>query len=210
MASTKLKPIKLKKCSICKGEYKPFSSTARVCSPTCAIEFNRQKDIKTEKKKASKAKKEHALRKKIFQVNDVKKQLALTQTVFNKLRRLQEFEWFKSRGLEPECISCGKKNMDWCNGHFKTVGSQGALRFDPMNSYLQCNRYCNKALSGNIEGNKSTRGYKVGLVVRFGENEAGDIISYCEVDRVKKWTGPELFEMRKEFNKQIKSIEGDK
>lgn len=100
--------------------------------------------------------------------------------------------------------------MDWCNGHFKTVGSQAALRFDPTNCYLQCNRYCNKGLSGNINGNKNTRGYLAGLLERFGKEESERIIEYCSRDRVKSWSGPELFEMRKEFNKQIKQLTDNK
>jgi hypothetical protein len=199
------------KCCNCKDRFKRESMTklpvGNFCSQDCIVEYAANKGKRAVKRQIAKKKKKDNLEKKLFNINDVKKQLELTQPVFNKLRRLQEFEWFKQRGLEPECISCGKKNMDWCNGHFKTVGSQGGLRFDPMNSYLQCNRYCNKGLSGNIEGNKNTRGYKVGLAERFGADRAKEIIEYCEIDQVRKWTGQELFEMRKEFNKQIRDLE---
>jgi len=131
----------------------------------------------------------------------------LTQTVFNKLRVLQEKKWFTDKGLEPECISCGKQNMDWCCGHFKSRGAQSNLRYDEVNTYLQCNRYCNMGLSGNIEGNKTTRGYKVGLTERFGDSDASYIVEYCESNTaVRKWTGEELQEMRKTFNLQIKQI----
>jgi len=143
----------------------------------------------------------------IFKINDVSKQHELTQAVFNKMRRLEELYWFKVRGLEPECISCGKKNMDWCCGHFKCVKTQGAIRYDRVNTYLQCNRYCNRALSGNIEGNKNTRGYKQGLKDRFGIERYNEITAYCEKDRIKKWTGRELYDMRKEFNKEIRELE---
>jgi hypothetical protein len=199
------------KCCNCKDRFRReimlYYPAGNFCSQDCIVEYAANKGKKAVKKQTATKKKKDNLEKKIFNINDVKKQLELTQPVFNKLRRLQEFQWFKQRGLEPECISCGKKNMDWCNGHFKTVGSQGGLRFDPMNSYLQCNRYCNKGLSGNIEGNKNTRGYKVGLVERFGADKAKEIIEYCEIDQVRKWTGQELFEMRKEFNKQIRDLE---
>ena len=193
------KQAKKKSCVICGGEFISFSSTARVDGVTCAIEFNRQKDLK-------KKKKEIFREKATFKANDLQKQLQLTQVVFNKLRRLQEIKWFKIRGFKAECISCGKTSVDWCCGHFKTVGSQGALRFDEKNTYLQCNRYCNKGLSGNINGNKNTRGYIQGLHDRFGDNEAREIIKYCEQDRVKRWTCGELIEMRKDFNKQIREI----
>lgn len=150
--------------------------------------------------------KKHKERKAKFDLNDVPKQHKLTQTVFNRLRVLQELKWFKDRGLEPECISCGKKE-DFCCGHFKSRGAQGNLRYDVNNTFLQCNRYCNMALSGNIEGNKNTRGYKVGLVERFGEKEAKRIIDYCEENtQVKKWTGSELQELRASLSKEIKKL----
>jgi len=39
----------------------------------------------------------------------------------------------------------------------------------------------------NIEGNKNTRGYKVGLFERFDKEEAEAIIDYCETStKVKK------------------------
>ena len=194
-----MKEIKQKTCPICNNKFTPFSSTQRVDSTYCAIRFNRLVDLKKEKKKSAAAKK-------AFYENDISKQLELTKNVFNKLRRLQEFKWFADRGLEPECISCEKKNMDWCCGHFKTVGSQGALRYSKINTYLQCNRYCNKALSGNISGNKNTRGYLQGLEDRFGKKESKRIIEYCSKDRVKKWTCVELIEMRKNYNIEIRSL----
>jgi len=194
------KPIKPKICTICKGEYIPFSTTARVCSPTCAIEFNRQKDIK-------KSRKFNAAKRKEFNEKDLTWQHNLTKLSFNKLRKLQEFEWFEIRGLEPECISCKKTKMDWCCGHLKTVGSQGALRYSEINTYLQCNRYCNSSLSGNINGNKNTRGYLKGLEDRFGKEKAEKIIDYCSKDRVKIWTCDELMDMRKQFNREIRLLQ---
>ncbi|MCH8980835.1 recombination protein NinG [candidate division KSB1 bacterium] len=156
-----------------------------------------------------KADEKFKVRKKKYKESDVNHQHDLTQVVFNKMRVLEEKLWFKLFGLEPECISCKKKNMDWCNGHFKSVGSQGALRYDPLNSYLQCNRYCNMALSGNINGNKTTRGYLVGLIERFGVIVADEIVIYCERDRVKVWSCDELEEMRKSFNVEIRGFNND-
>jgi hypothetical protein len=139
--------------------------------------------------------------------NDTRKQLKLTQTVFNKMRKLEELLWFKLKRKEPECISCGKVNMDWCCGHYKTVGSSGHLRFDRVNTYLQCNKYCNMSLSGNITGTKQTRGYQKGLIDRFGNDKAEEINNYCERDAIKKWNGQELIKMRSEFNADIRRLE---
>lgn len=206
-----MKQLKPKSCRICKSKFAPFSSLSVVCSPKCAIEKTNSDNIRLAKREKTARHRENRERKKEFYANDLSKQLKLTQKSFNKLRVLQELAWFKSRGLEPECISCGKTNMDWCCSHLKTVGSHGELRFDEKNTKLACNRYCNMALSGNINGNKTTRGYLVGLAERFGKSEAGEIIDYCNTNKVRKWTCEELIDMRKEFNKQIRLIDkGDK
>ena len=63
------------------------------------------------------------------------------------------------------------------------------------------------ALSGNINGNKTTRGYKEGLRYRFGDKKALEIIDYCSrMSEPKKWTGEELTEMRKEFSSKLKAM----
>jgi len=188
----------MKKCKVCTNIYKPFSTTQCVCSTACAIKHAR---LKAQKQ----ADNEFKIRKREFKANDIKRQHKLTQSAFNKLRKLQELRWFKERGLEPECISCGKTNMDWCCGHLKTVGSSSSHRYSEDNTKLQCNRYCNMGLSGNINGNKTTRGYLQGLVDRFGKAEAKRITDSL-TDEVKKWTCDELTLMRKGFNSEIKRL----
>ncbi len=197
-----------KRCRSCKSykltkEMKQAPNGGYFCNTQCmtTYAFKNKEKGKQIKYRAQKAK---------VNTDDVKHQHVLTQKSFNKMRVLEEKKWFKDKGLEPECISCGKIKMDWCCGHFKTRGSQGNLRYDKDNTFLQCNRYCNMALSGNIAGNKTTRGYTQGLYDRFGDEEARRIIEYCETSSsVRKWTGAELKEMRSGFNKRIKELEDD-
>ena len=156
--------------------------------------------------KAKGAKKRRVVNKKaLVELNktSLKYQHKLTQPIFNKLRRLQEFKWFSDRGLEPVCISCQKPlgNDQWCNGHFKSVGGNGRLRYDFMNSYLQHNKNCNMHLSGDVKR------YEPGLITRFGEDEGSKIIAYCEENNspIKRtWQGIEA--LRISFNKQIKEL----
>ena len=192
------------RCKHCKKPFeRTFTTTQAVCSPFCglklaAIKRNKKYDQITKQKK------------KKLRESDLSHQITLTQKTFNKMRKLEELKWYRDRGLEPECISCGKTNMDWCCGHFKTTGAQGGLRFDRKNSYLQCNRYCNKGLSGNISGNKNTRGYIQGLTDRFGQGKADSIIRYCEANtQPVKWTCDQLISMRKGFSKRIRELEID-
>ena len=176
-------------------------------SKDCLHDYAMNKTDRVIKSAQVAKKKVHAKRKREYYANDLPKQKALTQTVFNKLRKLQEFKWFADRGLEPECISCGKTGMDWCCGHFKTVGAHPELRYDERNTYLQCNKYCNSSLSGNINGNKTSRGFLVGVFERFGQIEGGKIIDYCnDYHKSKKWTCGELIEMRRLMNIEIKEL----
>lgn len=195
-----------KRCKTCKKTFTPMNSLQPTCSPVCAIAFTKTKQGKAHVDKARE--REHTDKKRAFNKTDIPKQLKLTQKAFNKMRVLEELLWFKSRGIEPECISCGKTNMDWCCGHFKSVGAQSTLRFNPRNTFLQCNRYCNMGLSANIEGNKTTRGYKQGLRDRFGDTEGGFILAYCEQHTgIINWTGDMLKEMRAGFNKRIRELQ---
>ena len=172
-------PVASLKCKQC-GEFQlrekviksPFG---KFCSKEHAIEYAQDKykrdtERKQKKAKQSQAKKEKSNKKAVAELNKrtLSWQHKQTQPVFNKLRRLQELKWFSDRGLEPVCISCKKPlgNDQWCNGHFKTVGSNGRLRYDFMNSYLQHNRNCNMAKSGDVKN------YELGLVARFGEERA--------------------------------------
>jgi hypothetical protein len=192
-----IKQAELPECPICGTHFVKYKTTQSVCGEiSCAIQHGKNKDKKKKKRAARVALNE-------FRRDDRRHQLKLTQPVFNRLRVLQEKEWYTLRGLEPECISCGKKS-DLCCGHLKTVGAHGELRFDEKNTYLQCNFHCNSNLSGNINGDKNSRGYIKGLYDRFGDDKAKEIIDYCETKREANWTCDDLVEMRKSFNKQIR------
>ncbi len=148
-------------------------------------------------------------KKRKFKKNDVNYQHDLTQPVFNKMRRLEELEWFKIRNLEPTCMSCGKMigNDIWSCGHMKSVGAHSELRYDRKNSFLQHNMRCNRYLSGDIEGTKTTSGYKRGLILRFGAIEGQAIIDYCERYHPPiKYTGEQLIARRKQYNARIREL----
>lgn len=191
-----MKKTKPKKCKACGVLYTPFSSLQKACSVGCSLQFVKNEKAEDFRKSSKKALNE-------FNRKDLKWQHSQTQPVFNKMRRLQELKWFADRDLEPTCISCYKPlgNDQWCNGHFKTVGSNGRLRYEPLNSYLQHNRSCNMALSGDING------YKKGIILRFGEKEGGCIIDHCESSNSpKKYTWQEIEEIRSNCAKEIKLL----
>ena len=193
------------RCKICRDKFDVRFFLQKTCfDPVCLDKWTKQdraKKVTTlDKVKAIEVRKNKKA------LNDLNKkslkwQHKQTQPVFNKLRRLQEFKWFSDRGLEPVCTSCGKPlgNDQWCNGHVTSVGSNGRLRYDFMNSYLQHNNRCNKNLSGDVDN------FKKGLIIRFGEEEGIAIVDYCETNNSPiKRTWQDIEQMRKEFNLQIK------
>jgi hypothetical protein len=78
------------------------------------------------------------------------------QQAFNALRRMED-------GLlrGGTCISCGSKTGKQNCGHYRSVGSCPELRFEPLNTYLQCEK-CNSYLSGNLIN------YRINLVKLIG------------------------------------------
>lgn len=189
------KPLKQKKCRSCPEMFTPYNSMTKVCSPGCALALVRADADKKESKTNKKAVRDLNRR-------DLKWQHKQTQPVFNRLRVLEEIKWFEDRGLIPTCISCQNPlgGDQWCCGHFKTVGSNGRLRYDKKNTYLQHNHNCNMSRSGDIEG------YKRGLIERFPNG--AEIIDYCETNNSPmKRTWQDLESMRESFNESIRHMD---
>ena len=197
---------KTNKCTFCKARFPTDMMTStpagRFCTHEHAIAYAQAYRDKAMAKHVEKQRKEHRKAKRDNDRTNLNWQHEKTQKAFNKMRRLEEFKWFADRGLEPVCISCSRElgGDQWCAGHYKTRGAQSGLRYDPMNVYLQHNVHCNRELSGDIAGTKTTHGYKKGLIIRFGDEEGQRIIDYCErnTDTVK-WCWQELEEMRSEY-----------
>lgn len=206
--------MKSRRCSHCKKKGPQEEMLLRqlkaFCGTNCFAEWAAANVSKLAKKGKQIERKAFNERKRKVKLNDISHQRDMTQKAFNKMRVLQELDWFYSRGLEPTCISCGNPlgNDQWCCGHYKSRGAYPELRFDPMNTYLQHNRRCNMGLSGDIAGTKKTHGYTEGLKLRFGEVEGQKIIDYCNSPHeIKNYTCEELAAMRAEFNRTIRELE---
>jgi hypothetical protein len=204
----KRKPPKPRECTVCRKVYQPINSRQIACDMKCAllkVQAKNKLKVKAYTRKTQKANTKA--------VRDLNKrtlswQHKKTQPVFNRMRVLEEIKWFRDLGREPECISCGKTNMDWACGHYQSVGSTtGTMRYDVLNTYLQCNKRCNMSLSGNISGTTTTRGYENGPRERFGEDQAQSIMEYCKVSQQpKKWQCEDLEEARAGYAERIREL----
>jgi hypothetical protein len=196
-----------RRCPCCLDMFTPVRiglKLAKCClNATCVLDY-------AQGVKAKEQATQYRQDKKDFYRKTIKWQHSQNRIVFNKLRRLEELKWFKDRGQQPTCISCGGElgGDVWACGHFKTVGASGQLRYDTDNTKLQHNKRCNKDLSGDIYGTATTRGYIRGLYERFGEEEAQRIINYCETNNaVKKWNWQEMEADRKGWAERIRKLE---
>ena len=178
------KPIKPKKCKICKLTFTPTKPLQQVCGFECALELAKTKRIKTVKKEVKEAKQ------KLKSRSDWLKD---TQVVFNKYIRL--------RDQDDGCISCGSKSANaYHAGHYRSIGSAGHLRFNEQNCHRQC-AACNTHLSGNLIR------YRLGLIRKIGifaveALESNNDTIKIGIDEIKV--------LKKHFSDKIKTLNPDK
>jgi hypothetical protein len=179
-----VKPIKQKKCKICKAYFTPQRPLQLVCQWKCAIDFAKDTKIKTVKKEVKEAK---------LKLKSRSDWLKDTQVVFNKYIRL--------RDQDDGCISCGSKSAyAYHAGHYRSIGSAGHLRFNELNCHRQCSA-CNTHLSGNLIR------YRLGLIRKIGIHA----VETLESDNSTIKIGIEEIRLLKaHFSAKIKALNPDK
>lgn len=145
--------MRAKTCPVCREKFTPVRSI----QPTC-VKFDCQLayGIKVaEKREASgRAAYRKSLREAKAKAKPRSKWLAEAQAAFNK--------WIRLRDADRPCISCGRHHTGkYDAGHYRSVGSNPALRFSELNVHKQCVP-CNQHKSGNAVE------YRIGLMARIG------------------------------------------
>jgi len=178
-----VKPIRNKKCKVCRVEFPPTKPLQQVCGFECALELAKDKRIKTVKKEVKEAKQ------KLKSRSDWLKE---TQVVFNKYIRL--------RDQNDGCISCGSTSASsYHAGHYRSIGSAGHLRFNEHNCHRQC-AACNTHLSGNLIR------YRLGLIRKIGM----ELVEALESDNeTVKWSIEEIKLLKAQFSAKIKAHESN-
>ncbi|MGS1071508.1 recombination protein NinG [Burkholderia glumae] len=182
--------LKPKKCRACGVVFEPARSMQKVCSPACAIALN----DKAKAKKAAQA--QRAERK------DLRERLEKAKTRGEHLRELQGAfnAWVRARDDGRTCISCRRRTKgQWHAGHYRSVGSEPALRFEPDNVHLQCAR-CNLHLSGNLIK------YRINLIKKIGIERVEWLegphepkkLSIAEIQETKAFYRAEVRRMKRE------------
>ena len=146
---------KTRKCAVCRSPFVQLSMTHKVCSVDCSVEL-----VKREKKN---------IERRIYTVrrNELK-----TLTDWLKATQKEFNAYVRQRDKDLPCVSCGRFHTgSYDAGHYRSVGSNPALRFDEDNCHRQCVP-CNQHKSGNAVE------YRIGLVARIG------------IERVEALEGP--------------------
>ncbi|WP_122544351.1 recombination protein NinG [Pseudomonas viridiflava] len=152
--SLQAKTPRAKKCRVpeCGASFVPRKLGQAVCSQACAIIDAPRNQAKARKAMAQVERREIKVRKEALKSRS--DHMKDTQQAFN--------EWVRHRDAALPCVSCGRHHEGkYDAGHYRTVGSNPALRFEPMNCHKQCVP-CNQHKSGNVVE------YRLELVRRIG------------------------------------------
>ena len=169
-----------------------------------------QKERKRKADEAGIKKRNQSFKKKV-ELSDIKGQKDRTQIAFNKVIKLEELWRCAQSGDQPICISCSKPwtpftNYDFAAGHFLSRGARPDLALNNNNCFLQCNGYCNSALSANRSGVGNTHGYDEGLIMRLGCDGTKKLIKNLEVVNSFSWIGEDYETLRKWLNARARYL----
>ena len=173
----------------CSIKFVPQRLGQAVCSPACALAT---KDVNQQKARKSLAQvKRRDIKVRKEKLKSRADHLKDTQQAFNA--------WVRERDAELPCISCGRHHQGkYDAGHYRTVGSNPALRFEPLNCHRQCSP-CNTQLSGNIVN------YRIALVKRIG----AEAVDWLEgPHEPKKYTVDELKAMTADYRAKTRELKG--
>ena len=183
------KQPKPKKCRVatCRASFVPQRIGQAVCSPKCALATVEAQKAKEKKSLAQAGRRDIKVRKEKLKTRA--DHLKDTQQAFNA--------WVRARDADLPCVSCGRHHQGkYDAGHYRTVGSNPALRFEPMNCHRQCSP-CNTRLSGNIVN------YRIELVKRIG----AEAVEWLEgPHEPKKYTVGELKAMTADYREKTREL----
>lgn len=164
--SLQAKPPRPKTCKnpACTAKFTPQRLGQAVCSPKCGLSI---KDVNKEKARKAidqvERKQIRAAKERIKSRGDY---LREAQAAFNA--------WVRERDATLPCISCNRHHQGkYDAGHYRTVGSNPALRFNPFNCHKQCVP-CNQHKSGDIVN------YRINLVAKIGADKVAWLEGFHE------------------------------
>ena len=180
--------LKEKTCKSCRQKFVPSRPMQTACTPACAIAIAERKREKQAQQEAAQKRKE--ARQRLERIKTRAQWMKEAQAAFNA--------FIRARDADRPCISCGRHhNGQYHAGHYLSVGSSPALRFEEINVWKQC-APCNNHLSGNAVL------YRRALVELIGV----DKVEWLEgPHEPKKYTIDDLKAIKAEYIRKRKEIE---
>lgn len=182
-----------RKCVICKVQF----HKTRPIQPCCSYECNIAHSNALVQKKRAKIWKEEksVLKSKLTTRSDYEKQL---EKIVNETIR----EIDKGCG----CISCGTLKAKFSAGHYHSVGSNRALRFNFLNVWNQCYQ-CNGQLGGNLHQ------YDINLIELYGREKweylKFDLVRLYPIRKTPMSDYPELITQARNLLSQSKKLKAN-
>jgi len=182
------KQPKPKTCIICTTEFLPWSSTQKVCSPSCAAIHGKQVEVMKLKRERRKQEK--------LQRDDLRqrREKLKTKSDWNKEAQVAVNRYIFWRDYGHECIACGRPLNYGVRGgavdasHYRSRGSASHLRFNIFNIHAGCVS-CNRDLSGNLIP------YRINLIEKIGAHR---------VDQLEHDNAPRKFDIP--YLQRVKAI----
>lgn len=171
----------------CMASFVPQRLGQKVCSPACGLATKDVNADKARKAIAEVGRKE--LRAAKERVKPKGQYMREAQAAFNA--------WVRERDAKLPCISCGRHHQGkYDAGHYRTVGSNPALRFEPLNCAKQCVP-CNQHKSGDIVN------YRIELVKRIG----AELVEWLEgPHEPKRYTIEDLKAITAEYRAKTREL----
>lgn len=182
---------KQKTCSNpeCAIKFVPAKLGQKVCGWACGLAIAPANQEKARKSLAQVERKEIKVRKE--KLKSRADHLKDAQTAFNA--------WVRERDALLPCISCGRyHDGQYHAGHYRTVGANPEIRFEPLNVWKQC-APCNNHLSGNLIN------YRIALLQRIGP----DKVAWLEgPHEPKKYTIDDLKALTAHYRELTRELKG--
>ncbi|MBW8353985.1 MAG: recombination protein NinG [Pseudomonas sp.] len=179
-----------KRCPSCRVMFTPLRASQAVCGEIeCAIAHGQSERGQESARKALADVERQEIKVRKERLKSRADHLREAQAVFN--------EWVRLRDADLPCVSCGRHHDgQYHAGHYRTVGANPEIRFEPLNVWKQC-APCNTHLSGNLVN------YRLLLLERIGAEK----LDWLEGPHpARKYTIEEIKAIKADYREKIKEL----
>ena len=179
-----------KRCPSCRVMFTPARASQAVCGEIeCAIAHGQSEKGQASARKALADVERREIKVRKERLKTRADHFREAQAVFN--------EWVRLRDADLPCVSCGRHHDgQYHAGHYRTVGANPEIRFEPLNAWKQC-APCNTHLSGNLVN------YRLSLLQRIGAEK----LDWLEGPHpARKYTIEEIKAIKADYREKIKEL----